>query len=158
MATICPYCRGKIDEEEISECPDCGIPHHLECWHENNGCSIPGCSQSPEDEPKMHVSAAGSARSAIVQAVPGRHVSALNKQGDGIDGQCARKNRITFMLLGLFLGAFGIHNFYAGYTARGIVQLLIACLTLFYGIFISWPWAILEILLVSRDALRRPMD
>jgi hypothetical protein len=64
MATICPYCRDTINEAEISECPDCGIPHHLACWYENNGCSIPGCTQAPEMEAKPPTSPAQSAQPA----------------------------------------------------------------------------------------------
>jgi len=30
------------------------------------------------------------------------------------------KNKMTFTMLGLFLGAFGAHNFYAGYTGKAV--------------------------------------
>jgi TM2 domain-containing membrane protein YozV len=65
------------------------------------------------------------------------------------------KSRVAFILLGLFLGCLGIHNFYAGYTGKGIAQLLI---TLFLGwlfglgIFITGIWALIEIIAVSTDA------
>ena len=35
------------------------------------------------------------------------------------------KNRLTALLLGFFLGGLGIHNFYLGYTQRGVAQLLL---------------------------------
>lgn len=38
-----------------------------------------------------------------------------------------RKNRIVFILLGIFFGGLGIHNFYAGYNDDGKKQL---CVTL----------------------------
>jgi TM2 domain-containing membrane protein YozV len=31
----------------------------------------------------------------------------------------------VFIVLGLFLGCLGIHNFYAGYSAKGAVQLAV---------------------------------
>lgn len=65
------------------------------------------------------------------------------------------KSRVTFVLLGLFLGCLGIHNFYAGYSGKGVAQLLI---TIFLGwvfglgIFITGIWALIEIIAVNTDA------
>jgi len=63
----------------------------------------------------------------------------------------APKNRITYILLGIFLGIFGAHNFYAGYTGRAIAQLSITLCTFFFGSIISWVWAIVEVCIVDRD-------
>lgn len=48
----------------------------------------------------------------------------------------------AFILLGFFLGALGIHNFYAGYSGRGIAQLLTVLLLgwLIVPIFFIWVW------------------
>jgi TM2 domain-containing membrane protein YozV/ribosomal protein L40E len=35
-----------------------------------------------------------------------------------------QKSKIAAGLLGIFLGGFGIHNFYLGFTKRGIIQVL----------------------------------
>ena len=43
------------------------------------------------------------------------------------------KSRLIYILLALFLGGFGVHNFYAGYTGKGVAQLL---LTIPFGILI----------------------
>ena len=64
------------------------------------------------------------------------------------------KSRISYILLGIFLGVLGVHNFYAGYGGRGSAQLLI---TLFLGwlvipLFIVWIWCIVEICTVRFDA------
>lgn len=41
---ICPYCHSKlIDDREIIICSECNMPHHKECWVENNGCTTFGC-------------------------------------------------------------------------------------------------------------------
>jgi TM2 domain-containing membrane protein YozV len=64
------------------------------------------------------------------------------------------KSRVAFVLLGLFLGCLGVHNFYAGYTGKGVAQLLI---TIFLGwvfglgILITGIWALIEIIAVSTD-------
>lgn len=65
------------------------------------------------------------------------------------------RSRVTYVLLGLFLGCLGVHNFYAGYSGKGVAQLLI---TIFLGwvfglgVFITGVWALIEIIVVSTDA------
>jgi hypothetical protein len=55
---ICPYCRSPIvDDEPLTVCEGCGTRHHADCYAENSGCTIFGCSFAPADEPKMSVSA-----------------------------------------------------------------------------------------------------
>ena len=64
------------------------------------------------------------------------------------------KSRVAYVLLGLFLGGLGIHNFYAGYTGRAVAQLLISVF-LFWLIFplvIVGIWALIEVIVVTRDA------
>lgn len=61
------------------------------------------------------------------------------------------KSRLAFILLGIFLGSFGAHNFYAGYVKRGVAQLSVTLLTLFYGSFVTWIWALIEVCTVDRD-------
>ena len=39
------------------------------------------------------------------------------------------KSKLVAGLLGLFLGAWGIHNFYLGNTNRGIVQIIVSVVT-----------------------------
>ena len=68
------------------------------------------------------------------------------------------KRRLIYILLALFLGYFGIHNFYAGYIRRGLAQfitLLVSVLTMYF--FVSWLWALIEACTVTRDANNRPM-
>jgi len=41
---ICPYCQHRIlDGEQMVQCSQCGVPHHEECWKENEGCTVYGC-------------------------------------------------------------------------------------------------------------------
>lgn len=152
----CPYCGNTIESLEVPECPDCGVPHHAECWIANNGCSVRGCTQAPPDDPKLILPAPG-----VALRSPTRN------GGTGLPGTVGPsirastlpppRSRITYMVLGLLGGALGIHNFYAGYTVRGGVQLGLTCVTLYYGALISWPWAVLEVILVSRDARQQLM-
>ncbi len=61
------------------------------------------------------------------------------------------------MLLGVFLGMFGAHNFYAGYTGKAAAQLVITLATCFWGGIISWIWAVVEVCTVDQDANRVTM-
>jgi TM2 domain-containing membrane protein YozV len=62
------------------------------------------------------------------------------------------KDRVAYVLLAVFLGSYGIHNFYAGYTNRGIIQLVISLATCFIGAIPMWIWAIIEAVTVTKDA------
>jgi TM2 domain-containing membrane protein YozV len=57
MSAVCPYCRTPIDagSEEESLCSGCGTPHHKDCYQENGGCTVFGCSQAPSDEQKVSI-------------------------------------------------------------------------------------------------------
>lgn len=46
VGKICPVCKQEINElDKVTVCPDCGIPHHTDCWEMNAGCSTFGCAQ-----------------------------------------------------------------------------------------------------------------
>lgn len=62
------------------------------------------------------------------------------------------KERVAYVLLAVFLGNLGIHNFYAGYTSRAVTQLLICLLTCGIGGIATWIWAIIEAVTVEQDA------
>jgi TM2 domain-containing membrane protein YozV len=63
------------------------------------------------------------------------------------------KSRAAYIVLGLFLGCLGIHNFYAGHNGRGIAQLLITVFLGCWGIgfLITGLWALIEIVAVTED-------
>ena len=62
------------------------------------------------------------------------------------------KRRVIFVFLGIFLGFFGVHNFYAGYVKKGTIQLCVTLLSCFYAALLSWVWAIVEICTTEKDA------
>lgn len=67
------------------------------------------------------------------------------------------KERIAYILLGIFLGVFGAHNFYAGYNGKAIAQLLITILSFGILSFVPFIWAIIEVITVTVDSTGRPM-
>jgi TM2 domain-containing membrane protein YozV len=166
---VCPYCRAPFDESNPPKifCTACGVPHHEDCYQDNGGCTVFGCARAPADDPKMQVSqsdlnaAAGTAVQVVSQvqaqeAAPVSHTPSIYSGPLGLSQPASvperqPKSRTTYIVLGIFLGALGIHNFYAGYTGRAIGQLCLSVLTLFYLAIVSWIWAIVEICVVDKD-------
>ena len=210
MNPVCPYCRTEIADTERLDCPGCATPHHPECFAENSGCTVFGCSKAPADETKISVGSSdlNPAAPAAPRTVPlAGGLSILGATGSGVQPpasaapapsapppqagptppppppplpagaapppptpfsqpvyvppapnyqqlplQPGPRTRVAFVLLGVFLGIFGMHNFYAGYNKKAAIQLAITVLTCFYGAVISWIWAIVEICIIDKDA------
>jgi TM2 domain-containing membrane protein YozV len=58
-----------------------------------------------------------------------------------------QKSKLAAGLLGIFLGGFGIHNFYLGFPGRGVAQLLLTLvgwILLGLGPLIAWIWGLIE--------------
>ena len=77
----------------------------------------------------------------------------------GPDGQ-PLKSKMTAGLLGIFLGAWGVHNFYLGNTNKGILQIVLTIVTC----GIAGIWGLVEGILIltgspnfSTDAQGRPL-
>ena len=83
-----------------------------------------------------------------------------------------QKSKIAAGLLGIFLGAFGVHNFYLGYTTKAVIQVcvsgvsvLLACCTAgvtFLGTFGMAIWGLVEGIMIltghiSTDAKGTPL-
>lgn len=193
MTAACPYCRAPIEaEDESVVCEACATPHHADCYAENGGCTVFGCSKAPVDEPKISVTAselshpimavaaaaslptpppprrAGSTTAVPPPPLPGvvlqdatRYITPPRTISFGgyneppppsvIPPYIQRRSRLTYVLLGVLLGAFGGHNFYAGYIKRAVAQLLITVLSCFFLALVSWIWAIVEVCMITQD-------
>jgi|SRR5579859_4092183 len=215
---ICPYCRTPIVAEENNEllCPGCGTPHHSDCFAENGGCTVFGCSAAPPEEPKLRLTGSEIAASGtpmttsgdafpqpptLLQSLPTAGASsAVPPVSNGARQKVApppipgaptptpmpaprfgagsvlfgtqpvaavatappaaslsfapdpdAKNRMTFIILGVLLGAFGAHNFYAGYNKKAATQLCITVLTLGLASPMAWVWAVIDVSTVDAD-------
>jgi TM2 domain-containing membrane protein YozV len=210
-AAVCPYCRGAIEHGSGEDlvCSGCGTPHHADCFAENGGCTVFGCSAAPAEEPKLHLTGselaglgATAASSAVTTAAvepapappvpparvkspppplppgasptPNPAVPQPPRYGAGsvlfgvqpvaavataapsanlsFDPDPAAKNRMTFIVLGVLLGPFGAHNFYAGYKNKGIAQLLLTVLTLGLASPMSWVWAVIDVCTIDQNS------
>lgn len=63
------------------------------------------------------------------------------------------KSRGIYIILGLFFGLLGIHNFYAGRLGVGVAQLLVTVILGWFvvGIFITAIWVLIELFTVTKD-------
>ena len=72
------------------------------------------------------------------------------------------KSKIAAGLLGIFLGGFGVHNFYLGYTGKAVAQLLITILSCGILSLLSSIWGLIEGIMIltgsiNQDALGNPL-
>ena len=63
------------------------------------------------------------------------------------------KSKLAAGLLGIFLGVFGVHNFYLGFTGKAVAQLLITVLSCGILSPVSAIWGLIEgiMILSSND-------
>ena len=71
------------------------------------------------------------------------------------------QSRVLVGVLGIFLGGFGVHRFLMGYTAIGVIQIVVTLVTCGFGAI----WGFIEGIMVlakaqafERDAHGRPLQ
>lgn len=69
-----------------------------------------------------------------------------------------RKSKMTAGLLGIFLGGWGVHNFYLGFTGKAIAQIVLTVC----GFGIGGIWGLIEGILIlcgkiDKDASGNPL-
>ncbi|MCR5665339.1 MAG: TM2 domain-containing protein [Eubacterium sp.] len=116
------YCKncGKDLLDTADFCPACGTKSGMG----NNYCFACGAQTNPG------------------QMICTNCGTATNKTAAGTGG----KSKLAAGLLGIFLGQLGIHNFYLGYTKRGVIQLVLTlafCWT-FAVPLAMWIWGLVE--------------
>ena len=80
-------------------------------------------------------------------------VSNTTTQQNVVNSNPEAKSKVVAGLLGIFLGGWGIHNFYLGNTNRGIIQIVVTIVTCGIGAL----WGFIEGILIltgSRSAIR----
>lgn len=60
--------------------------------------------------------------------------------------EISEKSAVTAALLALFLGFYGVHNFYLGYKSKAVIQLILGISLV--GCFISGVWGIAEAIML----------
>ena len=67
--------------------------------------------------------------------------------------QSNAKSKIAAGILGIFLGALGVHNFYLGYTGKAVGQLLISLLSCGILSWVSAIWGIIEGIMILTGSI-----
>ena len=82
-------------------------------------------------------------------------VDSIRSSNHGATRPPGAKSKIAFILFGIFLGALGIHNFYAGYKSKALTQLLVTVFLwwlLYIPLLAMYIWSIVDICTVEHDA------
>lgn len=69
-----------------------------------------------------------------------------------------QKSKLAAVLLAFFLGVLGVHNFYLGYTGKGVAQLLITLLSCGVFSIVSFIWAVVEAIQLLTDSYPTDAD
>lgn len=80
------------------------------------------------------------------------------ESNDATSNTTNSKSKIAAGLLGIFLGAFGVHNFYLGFTGKAIAQLLITLLSCGMLAFASSVWGLIEGILILTGSMDKDAD
>lgn len=115
----CKNCGAEYQTNEAVMCVKCGVQKGMGV----NFCQ--NCGQQTQPGAEVCLSCGVSLKA---QAAPAENA----------------KSKMAAGLLGIFLGAFGVHNFYLGYTGKAIAQLLITVLSCFTLYVVSEIWGLIE--------------
>ncbi len=114
---FCKNCGKQMDDLAVV-CVNCGVSKDAG----NNYCANCGAQTVPG------AAVCTTCGAAVAQAV----------------NPAEQKSKIAAGLLGIFLGAFGVHNFYLGNTGKAVAQLLITVLSCFTLAAVSEIWGLVE--------------
>ncbi len=100
------YCRscGKEMNDAAVVCVSCGVP----AGKGNKFCPVCGEETNPE---------------AIMCVKCGASLEVKKEQTVGA------KSKLVAGLLGIFLGGWGVHNFYLGFTKKAVIQIIVSVVT-----------------------------
>lgn len=68
------------------------------------------------------------------------------------------KSKMAAGLLGIFLGAFGVHNFYLGFKGKALAQLLISVLSCGTLAIASEIWGLIEGIMILTGSINTDAD
>ncbi len=117
----CTNCNRQIDDHAVV-CPGCGVPvNTVHKYCRSCGHEIPP--------------------NAVICVNCGVPIIHGNPGGPLATGQ---KSKLAAGLFGIFLGGFGVHNFYLGFTNKALAQLLISVLSCGTLAIVSYIWGLVE--------------
>ena len=121
---FCRNCGSEMNPEAVV-CVKCGVP----VGKGKKYC--PTCGAEPDPEAVICVKCGAS-----LEQTPAAPVAAP------VDANA--KSKLVAGLLAILLGAYGVHNFYLGFTGKAVAQLLISVLSCFSLSIVSAIWGLVE--------------
>ena len=135
---FCKNCGAEFQSNEAVMCVKCGVQKGMGV----NYCQNCGQTVQPGAEVCLNCGVS------------------LKSQVAGADA----KSKMVAGLLGIFLGCFGVHNFYLGYTSKAVIQLvisvvglLLSCCTLGISAFlilIPSIWGLVEGIMILTGSIK----
>ena len=132
------YCRtcGAEMNENQEVCLSCGVPKNI-----GKGF-CPNCGKEVPENATICLGC-GISLAAQKKEEPAAASSAAEKKDNKLGGQ----DKTVMIILALFLGGFGIHNFMMGESKRGITRIVA---TLLCGI--GWILALIDLIKIAMDS------
>lgn len=147
-APVCPSC-GVSAGSGSNYCANCGAESHPGAVF----CSNCGCQFAPEQSQQAYQNAGPS------YSFPDQNYQANQGYAQQQPQQpyppmgAPLKSKMAAGLLGIFLGAFGVHNFYLGYTTKAVIQLCLTLLSCGILSFVSGIWGFIEGILLLTGSI-----
>ena len=123
------------------DCPDCGHAMRVKAEHLRIPVACPHCDAPLAPKEVAAMQSVATPPDGLPAVLPAHVVYSW-------------RNRWVAGLLGLFLGAFGVHRFYLGYVGIGILQIFVTIIT--GGI--AGLWGLIEGILILAGGMMRDVD
>ena len=158
MSKVCKNCGSPV-EESYNNCPNCGAI--LEQTEPNQVNNVQMNNPQPQMNEQQNYNQMNNSQP---QMNSQQNYNQMNNPQPQINNQQVvnndpnAKSKMAAGLLGIFLGAWGIHNFYLGNTGRGVAQIILTLVTC----GIASLWGFIEGILIlcgsiKTDAQGRPL-
>ncbi len=139
-SNFCSNCGASITPEQ-NNCTMCGYfvgksgtnpnPNPATAYAQNNNTNA-GFNQNPyQGAPTTTANPNPLQGTAFDQNRANVNNSFPVNQGNPYANPNAQKSKVAAGLLGIFFGAFGVHNFYLGFSSRAITQLVLSIVGIF---------------------------
>ena len=126
-AVICQFCYCDVESADKMVCPECSSAYHEECWQDNGGCAVYGCTAAARPRPREDIETPASywgrehkdcpacAKEILATALRCRHCGAVFKSAQPLSARemaergaadrrlpAMRKATVAFLVFGVF--------------------------------------------------------
>jgi TM2 domain-containing membrane protein YozV len=149
----CPYC-GAQTPASGKKCKGCGKPLQ--------SATIPTINRPSFSPPPTPYTPPPGYQPADNSRVQHEYQPPDNAPGQMVSNVPGQKSKLAAGLLAIFVGIFGIHNFYLGFKGKAVAQLLITVLSMGFLSWVSFIWGLIEGILIltgkiDKDAHGNPL-